>query len=33
MRLLDGEIHTASDLGVELVERLLHTGVLVPVEQ
>jgi bifunctional lysine-specific demethylase and histidyl-hydroxylase NO66 len=33
MRLLDGEIHTASDLGVELVERLLRTGVLVPVEQ
>jgi bifunctional lysine-specific demethylase and histidyl-hydroxylase NO66 len=33
MRLLDGEIHTAGDLGVELVERLLRTGVLVPVEQ
>ncbi|WP_396020164.1 cupin domain-containing protein [Arthrobacter sp. ISL-69] len=32
-RLLDGEIHTASDLGVELVERLLRAGVLVPVEQ
>jgi hypothetical protein len=31
-RLLDGEIHTASDLGVELVERLLRAGVLVPVE-
>jgi hypothetical protein len=33
MRLLDGEIHTAGDLGVELVERLLRAGVLVPVEQ
>ena len=33
MRLLDGEIHTARHLGVELVERLLRTGVLVPVEQ
>lgn len=33
MRLLDREIHTASDLGVELVERLLRAGVLVPVEQ
>ncbi|WP_457965984.1 cupin domain-containing protein [Arthrobacter sp. D1-29] len=32
-RLLDGEIHTAGDLGVELVERLLRAGVLVPVEQ
>nr|WP_309979886.1 cupin domain-containing protein [Arthrobacter oryzae] len=31
--LLDGEIHTAGDLGVELVERLLRAGVLVPVEQ
>jgi hypothetical protein len=30
---LDGEVHTASDLGVELVERLLRAGVLVPVEQ
>ncbi|WP_461190015.1 cupin domain-containing protein [Arthrobacter sp. Z4-13] len=30
---LDGEIHTAGDLGVELVERLLRAGVLVPVEQ
>jgi hypothetical protein len=33
MRLLDGDIHTAGDLGVELVERLLRAGVLVPVEQ
>jgi lysine-specific demethylase/histidyl-hydroxylase NO66 len=32
-RLLDGEVHTANDLGVELVERLLRAGVLVPVEQ
>jgi lysine-specific demethylase/histidyl-hydroxylase NO66 len=32
-RLLDGEIHAAGDLGVELVERLLRAGVLVPVEQ
>ncbi|WP_309124087.1 JmjC domain-containing protein [Arthrobacter sp.] len=31
-RLLDGEIHTAGDIGVELVERLLRAGVLVPVE-
>ncbi|WP_082978935.1 cupin domain-containing protein [Arthrobacter sp. B6] len=31
--LLDGEIHIARDLGVELVERLLRAGVLVPVEQ
>jgi hypothetical protein len=30
---LDGEIHAAGDLGVELVERLLRAGVLVPVEQ
>jgi lysine-specific demethylase/histidyl-hydroxylase NO66 len=30
---LDGEVHTAGDLGVELVERLLRAGVLVPVEQ
>ncbi len=33
MRLLDGDIHTAGDVGVELVERLLRAGVLVPVEQ
>lgn len=33
MRALDGEVHTAGDLGVELVERLLRAGVLVPVEQ
>jgi hypothetical protein len=33
MRLLDGEVHTANDLGVELVEKLLRAGVLVPVEQ
>jgi lysine-specific demethylase/histidyl-hydroxylase NO66 len=32
-RLLDGEDHAATDLGVELVERLLRAGVLVPVEQ
>ena len=32
-RLLDGEVHTAGDLGVELVERLLRAGVLVPVDQ
>jgi bifunctional lysine-specific demethylase and histidyl-hydroxylase NO66 len=30
---LDGEVHAAGDLGVELVERLLRAGVLVPVEQ
>ena len=30
---LDGEVHTAGDLGVELVERLLRAGVLVPVDQ
>nr|WP_083435447.1 cupin domain-containing protein [Pseudarthrobacter siccitolerans] len=30
---LDGDVHTAGDLGVELVERLLRAGVLVPVEQ
>ncbi|MFD0022265.1 cupin domain-containing protein [Streptomyces sp. NPDC058382] len=29
-RLLDGEVRTAGDLGVELVGRLLHAGVLVP---
>ena len=28
--LLDGEVHTAGELGVELVERLLRAGVLVP---
>ncbi|MCT9870401.1 cupin domain-containing protein [Paenarthrobacter aurescens] len=32
-RLMDGGNHLASDLGVELVERLLRAGVLVPVEQ
>jgi hypothetical protein len=32
-RLLDGAVHTANDLGVELVGRLLRAGVLVPVEQ
>jgi bifunctional lysine-specific demethylase and histidyl-hydroxylase NO66 len=32
-RLLDGRDHPASDLGVELVERLLRAGVIVPVEQ
>lgn len=32
-RVLDGEVHAAGDLGVELVERLLRAGVLVPVEQ
>ena len=31
-RLLDGEVSTAGDLGVELVERLLRAGVLVPAE-
>lgn len=33
MRLLDGEAYTAGALGVELVERLLRAGVLVPLEQ
>lgn len=32
-RMLDGEVRTADDLGVDLVERLLRAGVLVPVEQ
>lgn len=32
-RLLDGGVHTAKDLGVELVERLLRAGVLVPCDQ
>ena len=31
--LLDGEVHTAGELGVELVERLLRAGVLVPCDQ
>lgn len=31
-RMLDGEVRTAGDLGVELVERLLRAGVLVPAE-
>ncbi|RFU88134.1 cupin [Streptomyces triticagri] len=31
-RMLDGEVHTAGDLGVGLVERLLRAGVLVPAE-
>ncbi|MER5257314.1 MULTISPECIES: JmjC domain-containing protein [unclassified Streptomyces] len=32
-RMLDGEVRTAGDLGVALVERLLRAGVLVPAEQ
>lgn len=32
-RVLEGGIHAAGDLGVELVERLLRAGVLLPVEQ
>ncbi|MEV8567539.1 cupin domain-containing protein [Streptomyces sp. NPDC051322] len=32
-RLLDGEVRTAGDLGLELVERLLRAGVLVPAER
>lgn len=32
-RMLDGETRSAGDLGVELVERLLRAGVLVPAEQ
>ncbi|MFG2652537.1 cupin domain-containing protein [Streptomyces sp. NPDC048436] len=32
-RMLDGEVRTAGDLGVGLVERLLRAGVLVPAEQ
>lgn len=32
-RLLDGGVHTAGDLGVALVERLLRAGVLVPAER
>ena len=32
-RLLDGEVRTAGDLGVRLVERLLRAGVLVPAER
>jgi len=31
-RLLGGEVHTANNLGIELVERLLRAGVLVPVK-
>ncbi|WP_328558495.1 cupin domain-containing protein [Streptomyces coelicoflavus] len=31
-RLLDGDVRTAGDLGVELVRRLLRAGVLVPAE-
>ncbi|MGW0532313.1 cupin domain-containing protein [Streptomyces sp. NPDC003032] len=31
--MLDGEVRTAGDLGVGLVERLLRAGVLVPAEQ
>ena len=31
--LLDGEVHTAGELGVELVARLLRAGVLVPCDQ
>ncbi|GEO96663.1 cupin domain-containing protein [Kocuria turfanensis] len=33
VRLLDGEVHTAEDLGVELVARLLRAGVLVPADR
>lgn len=32
-RMLDGEVRTAGDLGIELAERLLRAGVLVPAEQ
>ncbi|MFG2502249.1 cupin domain-containing protein [Streptomyces sp. NPDC048441] len=32
-RMLDGEVRTAGDLGVDLVGRLLRAGVLVPAEQ
>ncbi|MFE9249066.1 cupin domain-containing protein [Streptomyces sp. NPDC007088] len=32
-RLLDGAVHTAGDLGVALVARLLHAGVLVPADR
>ncbi|WP_369212386.1 cupin domain-containing protein [Streptomyces flavofungini] len=32
-RMLDGEVRTAGDLGVELVRRLLRAGVLVPAER
>ncbi|MFF1698146.1 cupin domain-containing protein [Streptomyces sp. NPDC058257] len=32
-RVLDGEVHMSGDLGVDLVERLLRAGVLVPAEQ
>ncbi len=32
-RLLDGEARTAGDLGVELVERLMRAGVLIPADQ
>ena len=32
-RVLDGEVRTAGDLGVRLVERLLRAGVLVPAER
>lgn len=32
-RLLDGEVRTAGDLGVGLVERLLRAGVLVPADR
>ncbi|MCM3486600.1 cupin domain-containing protein [Kocuria rosea] len=31
--LLDGEVHTAGELGIELAERLLRAGVLVPCDQ
>ncbi|GAA3113609.1 cupin domain-containing protein [Streptomyces rectiviolaceus] len=33
VRMLDGEVRTAGDLGIELAERLLRAGVLVPAEQ
>lgn len=32
-RMLDGEVRTVGDLGIELAERLLRAGVLVPAEQ
>lgn len=32
-RMLDGEVRTAGDLGIELTGRLLRAGVLVPAEQ
>lgn len=32
-RLLGGEVHVAGDLGVELVERLMRAGVLIPADR